>query len=84
MDDRAVLVATVHSHNNFAARFSYIDDLDEQGPGIFAVIGDLSREIPSISVRASYNGSFYYMSYHDIFQTERLFKEYSGKEREEK
>lgn len=84
MDDRAVLVATVHSHNNFAARFSYIDDLDEQGPGIFAVIGDLSRENPSISVRAAYNGSFSYMSYHDIFQTERIFEEYYGMEREEK
>lgn len=84
MDDRAVLVATVHSHNNFAARFSYIDDLDEQGPGIFAVIGDLIREIPSISVRAAYNGSFSYMSYHDIFHTERIFEEYYGMEREEK
>lgn len=76
LDDNVELVATIHSHNRMKAIFSIVDDADELYPGVYAVIGNLDSEIPSISVRAGINGQFTYLDYSEVFDTDRAFKQF--------
>ena len=56
--DRYLHYADIHSHNSMAAKFSPIDDRDEQATRLYIVLGRLDRFFPEISVRMSCGGVF--------------------------
>ena len=51
-DTKGYLVATIHSHNTMPAFFSSVDDRDELSmPGIYGVVGNLSRCTTAYSMK---------------------------------
>ena len=56
--DRYLHYADIHSHNSMEAKFSSIDDRDEQATRLYIVLGHLERFFPEISVRMSCGGIF--------------------------
>ena len=56
--DRYIHYADIHSHNSMAAKFSAIDDRDEQATRLYIVLGRLDQFFPEISVRMSCGGVF--------------------------
>lgn len=57
-EKRYLHYADIHSHNSMAAKFSHIDDRDEQATRIYIVVGRLDQFFPEISVRMSCGGVF--------------------------
>jgi PRTRC genetic system protein A len=53
---RYLHVIDVHSHNSMPAKFSAKDDRDEQATRVYAVLGELDRIRPAISVRIANGG----------------------------
>lgn len=51
-------IVEIHSHHSMSAKFSSIDDIEEQGFRIYAVIGRLHRR-PEIRVRVGVYGYFW-------------------------
>src|SRR5699024_10075507 len=49
-------VMDVHSHNTMSARFSKVDDRDEQATRLYMVIGRLDRYYPEIRCRFACGG----------------------------
>ena len=56
--DRYLHYADIHSHNSMEAKFSSIDDRDEQATRLYIVLGHLEKFFPEISVRMSCGGIF--------------------------
>lgn len=54
--NRYLHVMDVHSHNTMAARFSEIDDKDEQATRLYMVIGRLDRYFPEVCCRFACGG----------------------------
>ena len=48
----------IHSHNTMEARFSSIDDNDEQATRIYIVMGRLDKFFPDMTVRMSCGGAY--------------------------
>lgn len=67
-------VMDIHSHNTMPARFSMIDDHDEQATRLYAVVGRLDKVFPDITVRASCAGKFVYLQPQEVFEAN--FKAY--------
>jgi PRTRC genetic system protein A len=61
-------VLDIHSHaGGVPAHFSGIDDRDEQGLGLYAVVGDLHNLCPTIELRLGIYGYFMPLGKEDIF-----------------
>ena len=56
-----------HSHGEMGAFFSGIDNQDEQGLCLYAVIGDLERLIPDMKIRIGAYGYFNEVSLNEVF-----------------
>lgn len=57
-EERYLHYADIHSHNTMAAKFSLVDDADEQATRIYMVLGRLDRFFPEITVRMSCGGVY--------------------------
>lgn len=53
---RYLHVMDVHSHNRMAARFSHVDDRDEQATRLYMVVGRLDKYYPDIRCRFACGG----------------------------
>ena len=61
-------VLDIHSHvGGVPAHFSSIDNRDEQGLGLYAVVGDLRNLCPTIELRLGIYGYFMSIEKEDIF-----------------
>jgi hypothetical protein len=61
-------VLEIHSHTGgVAAHFSPIDDRDEQGFGLYAVVGDLRNLFPTVEIRLGIYGYFLTFSQSEVF-----------------
>ena len=61
-------VLDIHSHvGGVPAHFSSIDNRDEQGLGLYAVVGDLHNLCPTIELRLGIYGYFMPIGKEDIF-----------------
>ena len=61
-------VLDIHSHTGgVPAHFSNIDDRDEQGLGLYAIVGDLRNLCPTIELRLGIYGYFMPLKKEDIF-----------------
>lgn len=63
--DRTVL--EIHSHHRFSARFSPIDDADEQRLCLYGVLGQLDRERPEVALRVGAYGYFLPVAWESVF-----------------
>lgn len=57
-EERYLHYVDIHSHNSMAAKFSSVDDADEQATRIYIVLGRLDKFFPDISVRMSCGGAY--------------------------
>lgn len=62
-----VPICSIHSHNVMPAFFSCIDNRDEVLPGIYGVVGNLDKEVPSMEFRISTGEEFFPISADDLF-----------------
>jgi hypothetical protein len=61
-------VLAIHSHTGgVPAQFSPIDDHDEQGFGLYGVIGDLRNLCPTVELRLGIHGYFLPLSQSEVF-----------------
>ncbi len=51
-----VIVMDIHSHHTMGAFFSGVDDGDEQGVQLYAVVGNIDHSQPTINIRARMHG----------------------------
>lgn len=71
-DDGYVISGTVHSHSNFSAFHSSVDDNDEMNfDGIHITVGDLDKTF-SYSARYCFNGSFVDVDMKEIIENFRI------------
>jgi hypothetical protein len=62
-------ILDIHSHTgSMPAKFSYIDDHDEQGFGLYAVAADLRSLFPTIEIRLSVYGYFLTLEKNEVFE----------------
>ena len=62
-------VLEIHSHTGgVPAHFSPIDDQDEQGFGLYAVVGDLRNLFPMVEIRLGIYGYFLPIERNEVFQ----------------
>ena len=57
-EERYLHYADIHSHNSMDAKFSPIDDRDEQATRLYIVFGHLNNFYPSVSARISCGGTY--------------------------
>jgi len=57
-EDRYLHYIDIHSHNSMEAKFSPVDDADEQATRIYIVVGRLDKFFPDITVRMSCGGTY--------------------------
>lgn len=75
-ETRYIRYADIHSHNSMEAFFSYKDDRDERGTGLYLVLGNLDRFYPSIEARISCGGAFVPIAPETVIETtEKPFPE---------
>ena len=67
--EHMIHVMDIHSHNTMPAKFSPVDDADEQPTRLYAVMGMLHKAFPDICVRASCAGHFIPINPTDVFDT---------------
>jgi len=60
-------ILELHSHGEMDAFFSAIDDGDEQGLCLYAVMGDLERLIPDLEIRIGAYGYFNKVRLSEVF-----------------
>lgn len=65
------VVLAIHSHHQHAARFSLTDDADEQGLGLYGVLGRLDRAHPEVALRVGAYGHFLPVPWETVFAGER-------------
>ncbi len=61
----------IHSHGAYAARFSPTDDADEQGFGLYGVVGRLGSERPEVALRVGVYGYFLPVPWESVFEGDR-------------
>lgn len=61
----------IHSHGCYPASFSRTDDADEQGLGLYGVIGRLDCDQPQVSLRAGAYGYFLPVPWETVFAGDR-------------
>jgi hypothetical protein len=61
----------IHSHGTFPARFSATDDADEQGFGLYGVVGRLGGERPEVALRVGVYGYFLPVPWEAVFEGDR-------------
>ncbi len=64
-------VVELHSHHRMRAYFSPQDDSDEQGLGVYGVIGRLHTERPEVVLRLGAYGYWLDLPWGDVFEGER-------------
>ncbi len=57
-EERYLHYIDIHSHNSMEAKFSPVDDADEQATRIYIVVGRLDKFFPDITVRMSCGGTY--------------------------
>lgn len=67
-EDRFIHYADIHSHNSMEAKFSPVDNADEQATRIYAVVGRLDKFFPDLTVRMSCGGNFLELNPNLIFE----------------
>lgn len=70
-EDRFIHYADIHSHNSMEAKFSPVDNRDEQATRIYAVVGRLDQYFPDLTVRMSCGGNFLELDPSLIFEDMR-------------
>ena len=60
-------IMDIHGHGTMGAFFSAVDDADEQGLGLYMVVGKLDTLIPEVKMRLGVYGSFTPVTMGDIF-----------------
>jgi PRTRC genetic system protein A len=60
-------VLEVHSHRHLPARFSAIDDADEQGFRLYGVVGRLGSDHPEVALRVGVYGHFLHVPWDTVF-----------------
>lgn len=65
------VVLEIHSHHRYAAHFSATDDADEQGLGLYGVLGRLDQEHPEVALRVGAYGYFMTVAWEDVFAGDR-------------
>lgn len=79
LEQKHLLVMDIHSHHVMPAKFSAKDDNDEKGTRLYAVVGNLQKELmPDITVRAGTGGNFIYINPYYVIEepTEKIKKDY--------
>lgn len=61
-------VLELHSHCNMEAFFSGTDTRDEQGFGLFGVVGKIGQETPEYQLRVGIYGYFYDLNLEEVFE----------------
>jgi PRTRC genetic system protein A len=61
----------LHSHGAYPARFSRTDDADEQGFGLYCVVGRLGSEQPEVALRVGVYGYFLPVPWEAVFAGDR-------------
>jgi PRTRC genetic system protein A len=61
----------IHSHGAYPARFSRTDDADEQGFGLYGVVGRLGSERPEVALRVGAYGYFLPVPWEAVFAGDR-------------
>jgi len=64
-------VLEIHSHHRFPARFSPIDDADEQRLCLYGVLGRLDRDRPEVALRVGAYGHFLSVPWETVFSGDR-------------
>lgn len=64
-------VLAIHSHHVLPAFFSVTDDADEQGLGLYGVLGRLDRDRPEVALRVGIYGYRMPVPWEDVFAGER-------------
>lgn len=57
----------IHSHGTMHAYFSLIDDKDEQGLGLYMVVGELDTFWPQFQLRVGVYGYFAPVNFNEVF-----------------
>lgn len=65
------VVLEIHSHHRYAARFSGIDDADEQRLCVYGVLGRLDRDRPEAALRVGAYGCFLPVPWEAVFAGDR-------------
>ncbi len=58
---------TIHSHAGMGAFFSGTDDRDEQGLGVYGVVGHVNEETPTVGLRVGVYGHFWPIPFDQVF-----------------
>jgi len=61
----------IHSHGAYPAHFSRTDDADEQGFGLYGVVGRLGSERPEVALRVGVYGYFLPVPWEAVFAGDR-------------
>jgi hypothetical protein len=61
----------IHSHGAYPACFSATDDADEQGLGLYGVVGGLLSERPQVALRVGVYGYFWPVPWEAVFEGDR-------------
>jgi len=61
-------VVGIHSHGLMGAFFSETDNIDEQGMGIYVVVGKLNEAVPEALLRVGVYGYFKELVWEDVFE----------------
>jgi PRTRC genetic system protein A len=64
-------VLEIHSHQVLPARFSPIDDQDEQALRLYGVVGRLGSDLPEVSLRVGAYGHFLPIAWETVFEGDR-------------
>lgn len=64
------VVLEIHSHHAYRARFSAVDDADEQRLALYGVVGRLNTERPEVALRVGAYGYFMPIGWADVFEGE--------------
>lgn len=65
------VVLAIHSHHRFPADFSPTDDADEQGFGLYGVLGRLDQDQPEVALRLGVYGYFFPLPWGAVFDGNR-------------
>jgi len=62
-------VLDIHSHTgSMPAEFSSIDDFDEKGLCLYAVVGDLRKLFPTVNIRLGIYGYYLFLENEEVFR----------------
>jgi PRTRC genetic system protein A len=64
-------VLELHSHHGYPAYFSRVDDADEQGLGLYGVVGRLGTDRPEVALRAGAYGHYLPLPWEAVFAGDR-------------